>query len=339
MDQSGRLIPVLSCSPSSTGRNRRLAPVSTLIFDERMSCITCASTQFSSAWSATYNDLDVQKYMDLYGYAVDWRSELEGKPISLVACAACETLFHQHILQPDSLERLYSDWIDEDQIDTLSGNLESPLDSETQFQTASENVRHLLRLNRILGGDRDKQPPWRVLDFGCGAAEFLKQASLFGFETWGVDFSTTRKAQALHNQISIIASLEAYKEVAHAPVHAITLFQVLEHLDRPRRTLIELASVLAADGILIVEVPHCASGRGKPRSFEEFRNVHPLEHINAFTPETLTTLVESAGFTKIKPGPPHVTSHPGALGRSELTRFYEPKRTKQYFRKGSTPPA
>ena len=81
-----------------------------------------------------------------------------------------------------------------------------------------------------------------------------------------------------------------------------------------------------------MDVPDCSSG-GKPVSFEEFRNVHPLEHINAFTPQTLTQLVESTGFTKINPGPAHVTDRPEALVRSELTRFYKPKRTNQYFRK------
>ena len=311
---------------------------SALSFDTRTSCISCGSENYSTVWSASYKDSSVQSYMDNYGYAVDWRYELEGQPISLVQCAACQTLFHEHILQASSLETLYSEWIDEDQIDSLEGSLESGSARDTQFETGKRNVRHLLRLHRLLSKQfGENAQPFRVLDFGCGAAEFLKVASLFGFATWGVDFSTTRASQALNHQISIISSLDEYKASTTEPVHAVTLFQVLEHLDQPRQTLTELADVMADGGILIIEVPDCSTDLetpGAPRSFEEFRNVHPLEHINAFTPDTLTSIVESAGFTKINPGPAHVTDRPDALVKSELTRFYEPKRTNQYFRKG-----
>lgn len=273
--------------------------------------------------------------MDKYGYAVAWRDGLADSPIELAQCADCETLFHENILDAASLEVLYSAWIDEDQIDALTETVDARTPSAIQFENATKHVRHIVRLNRLLGKQFGKgSGPWRLLDFGCGAAEFLKHASLFGFRTWGVDFSTTRADQALSQHISIIPSLHAYREDSNEPVHAITLFQVLEHLDQPRKTLFELSEVLIDGGILIVEVPDCSTDAvGAPRSFDEFRNVHPLEHINAFTPDSLTRLVESTGFTKINPGPAHVTVRPEALVKSELTRFYEPKRTNQYFQK------
>lgn len=276
--------------------------------------------------------------MDRYGYAVDWRASLEGKPISLASCLDCKTLYHQRILDSDSLRRLYSDWIDESQIDTLTEVVGALDDPDAKFQDATDGVRHLLRLNRLLRKDiTEPNPPWRILDFGCGAAEFLKQANLFGFRTWGVDFSSTRAAQALNQQVSLIGSLEEFREQTSEPLHAVTMFQVLEHLDDPRGTLLDLRETMLEGGVLIVEVPHCTHS-GEPQTFEDFRNVHPLEHINAFTPETLAAIVESAGFVKINPGPAHVTDRPDALVRSELTRFYEPMRTNQYFRKvGSSP--
>ncbi len=277
--------------------------------------------------------------MDRYGYAVDWRESLTGKPIALASCSDCETLYHRHVLEADSLQRLYSDWIDESQIDTLTEAVDAASGPDAQFQNATDNVRHLLRLNRLLRKDNsDPNPPWRILDFGCGAAEFLKHASVFGFETWGVDFSSTRATQALSHQVSLISSLDQFREQAIKPLHAVTMFQVLEHLDDPRGTLVELADTMLEGGVLIVEVPHC-SRSGEPQTFEDFRNVHPLEHINAFTPETLTAIVEASGFVKINPGPAHVTDRPDALVRSELTRFYEPMRTNQYFRKVGSSPA
>ncbi len=321
--------------------------MATLTFEHRSTCISCSSTRWNAVWSGAFGDTSIAGFMDNYGYAVDWRSELADLPISLVQCAVCQTCFHEHILTPSSLVTLYSDWIDESQIDTLTGNLDAPSPYSVQFEAATKNVRHVLRLDRLLPQTFEPSQPWRVLDFGCGAAEFLKQASLFGFETWGIDFSSTRATQALNQQIEILSSLDELTEASPPPMHAITLFQVLEHLDHPKETLVELSQFLLPEGVLIIEVPNCeVTGEDDdiadaaalrenrpPQSFEEFRNVHPLEHINAFTPLTLTALVEGAGFTKIKPGPAHVTNRPDAVVKSELTRFFEPQRTNQYFRK------
>ena len=59
---------------------------SALFFDTRTSCIACSSENFSTVWSASYNDSSVQSYMDSYGYATNWRDELKDQPISLVQC-------------------------------------------------------------------------------------------------------------------------------------------------------------------------------------------------------------------------------------------------------------
>ncbi len=310
-----------------------------LNFLTRESCISCGGKMAVPVWSTSYANGRVQHFMDAFHYATDWRAELGDLPIALVCCPDCNMMYHQHVLDAESLEQLYSEWIDENQISALTNGLEDAAGPAAMFRDASDNVRHLLRLNRLLHADQTSSTnggsgatPLRVLDFGCGAGAFLQQASLFGFDTWGVDFSTTRAAQAKDNQVTIVATLDEFRDEAEQPMHAVTLFQVLEHLDDPRQTLLELAKVLTHDGVLIIEVPNC--GRvSVPKNFDEFRCVHPLEHINAFTPQTLTSLVESAGFAKINPGPAHVTSRPDALVRSELTRFYEPKRTNQYFRK------
>ena len=84
--------------------------------------------------------------------------------------------------------------------------------------------------------------------------------------------------------------------------HAITMFEVLEHLDHPSRVLAQLSSHLIDGGILILETPDC-SGVTDIKSHYDFRKIDPLEHINAFVHDTLKSIAERQGFRHIERGP------------------------------------
>ncbi|NNF91186.1 MAG: hypothetical protein HKM96_07365, partial [Boseongicola sp.] len=65
----------------------------------------------------------------------------------------------------------------------------------------------------------------------------------------------------------------------------------------------------------------------------EFHNVHPLEHLNCFTPATLTRFVESVGLVPMSRKPAHVTTRLKDVLRTEASRFWQPKTTTLYARK------
>ena len=85
-------------------------------------------------------------------------------------------------------------------------------------------------------------------------------------------------------------------------------------------------------GVMIISVPDCRSPL-PPKSFDDFHNVLPLEHVNCFTPDTLRGFVERLGFQSLGRQPAHVTTKVSDLVKTEISRFYQPKTTSQYFRK------
>jgi hypothetical protein len=115
--------------------------------------------------------------------------------------------------------------------------------------------------------------------------------------------------------VNIYSSLDDLRGAE--PFHVITLFEVLEHLDEPAIILKQLAERLMTGGLLILETPDCQSVNGI-KTHDDYDKVHPLEHINAFTHETLTSIAERHGFRAIRWGPVYVTAERIRVIKREL---------------------
>ena len=117
--------------------------------------------------------------------------------------------------------------------------------------------------------------------------------------------------------------------------HIATLFQVLEHLDHPMETLLSIRELMVPHGILILEVPNCEGTVGI-KNINDYRLVDPLEHINAFTPQSLTQFAARAGFRRIRTPIVQVTSSFKRVLKREARRIASIIRkpdTNQYFQK------
>ncbi|MBI1922666.1 class I SAM-dependent methyltransferase [Candidatus Poribacteria bacterium] len=97
----------------------------------------------------------------------------------------------------------------------------------------------------------------RVLDIGCGAGEFLAACQMEGYQATGVDFD--RKAIEIARSVYGLnvqcQSIEEFLLNNDQMFGAITMFDVLEHVEAPVTTLSMLQSKLAPTGYLIVRVP------------------------------------------------------------------------------------
>jgi SAM-dependent methyltransferase len=163
-----------------------------------------------------------------------------------------------------------------------------------------------------------------VLDFGCGFGQFLEMCRLFGLQAIGVDRSNVRRSGA---GVHIFAELDDVS----GKFDAITLFEVLEHLDDPLTVLTSLKDRLETGGIMIVEVPD-STGVTTIDSRESYYKIHPLDHINAFTPKTLVAILERAGFEPIPKRPAFVTTSIMRVAKDLAKATLRPKTTQRYFR-------
>ena len=218
--------------------------------------------------------------------------------------------FHRHILSPEWNDIRFSKWMDEESIRCFEEKHGNPAESGTP------NAQHVLRL-KDLGVKR-------VLDFGCGFGQFLQMCSLFGLQGAGVDRSNARRGGAAIQVYANLADVEGTFD-------AITMFEVLEHLDDPLAMLKILKRYLNPGGVMIVEVPD-TTGVDTIRSRTDYHKIHPLDHINAFTPKTLVGMMKQAGFAPITKKPAFVTTQPVRLAKDVAKAALKSNTTQRYFR-------
>ncbi|MBV6623907.1 MAG: methyltransferase domain-containing protein [Rivularia sp. (in: Bacteria)] len=298
-------------------------------FRERNHCIGCNSSNLIPLWQGKFSEEPTRSFIKRYHYSEDVVKLLGEEIFSLVRCENCGMTFHQRILSEKFLNLLYSTWINDVQIKKLEAEVRTISKIERLLQIRKQSLKHLLRLHQHRKQFASEE--FRILDYGCGDGYFLVLAQLLGFDTYGIDFSSTRKQRAAQMGLNIFSSLENLKSQQAAKMHCVTLFQVLEHLDNPLLVLRKIVNIIEEGGILIVEVPNC-KGITQPQNFSDFNNVNPLEHINTFTPATLKKICSQAGFVSMKRIPAHVTTRFIDVIRTEISRFVQPSSTSMYFR-------
>lgn len=299
-------------------------------FRKRENCITCNSSNLYPLWQGKFANEPIRSFIQRCSYSQDLVKIIGEETFSLVNCQDCNTSFHQHILTPEFLNLLYSQWINDAQIEQLEAEVRTGKKKyERLFEINRQSIKHLIRLQKFRKQFASEE--FRILDYGCGDGKFLMFTKLFGFQSYGIDFSSTRKERAVQQGITIYNNLEELSTHQADKMHCVTLFQVLEHLEEPLLVLNQIANIMEDRGILIVEVPDCR-GITQPQNFLEFSCIHPLEHINAFTPESLINICSRAGFVPMKRIPTHATTGLMDVIRTEISRFIQPKSTSMYFR-------
>lgn len=150
----------------------------------------------------------------------------------------------------------------------------------------------------------------RLLDVGCGDGAFLLAAREAGWRVVGTEVSRW-SAERLRSECGLAVHQGdlLHLDGIEPGFDAITLWHVLEHLERPLQTLCRARSLLAPGGTLVVAVPNSA--------FTLFRLVYPLVrfrrlryytpgerelHLHHFTRATLRAILEAAGFRLVHQG-------------------------------------
>ncbi len=277
--------------------------------------------------SGTYDESPLVDFIKADPWGENPLPYLSGQRWEYVQCDACEQAFHKHILTPDWNDRRFARWMTQEAIAAYERTMHS---TERVFEHAVQHVRHVLRLERLTRALRNGGPV-RLLDFGCGYGAFLAHCRQFGFEAVGVDRSAARRE---NNFVNVIyTDLDAVQAAGLNQFHAITLFEVLEHLDDPRAVLEALRTRLLPNGILVLETPDC-SGVTTIGNRDDYLKIHPLDHINGFTPESLQRFAERMGFKRIRRPAAHVTTSLARVARSEFKHAVADQRcTQQYFQK------
>ena len=140
----------------------------------------------------------------------------------------------------------------------------------------------------------------KVLDYGCGAGEFLKYIeedfTTIGFEPNG------KARNAAKEKTSKTTFISDLNEIENDSLDAITLWHVFEHIENQEDILNFFNNKLKTNGLLIIAVPNHTSYDGK--KYKEFWAAYDVpRHIYHFSKSGMEKLMNNQNWKleKIKP--------------------------------------
>jgi len=297
-------------------------------FIDRAQCISCGCAALDELSSGGFGEEPLHGILASQAWGESPLPFIAHEHWRYVRCSACAQAFHQRILAPAWMERLYSRWETQAAMESFVAAHETP---QERAQRGAAFVAHALRWQRMAGGMARGRSP-RVLDFGCGHGEFVAVCRALGLDALGIDFAPDRRT---HGVVPIYASMDAL-EAAHAGApgfDAVTLFEVLEHLADPLGTLREVSRFMVPGAVLVLETPDTTGVSGL-QTLDDYLAIGPLGHINGFTPASLRAIAERAGFRRVQAAAAWVTASwtqaAKTTARSLLAPWLRPT-TSQYF--------
>lgn len=253
-----------------------------------------------------------------------YRGRLETKLLQqadyrVLQCHRCKLLYQSEILNQAGMALLYGEWVDHQQSLQKKRRAGNKLYSQYAGQ-----MRSLQALFATAPADI------RVLDYGMGWGYWARMAQAHGFDVSGIELSQQRAEHARAMGLVVLDGLP----LEAAQYHFIYANQVLEHLADPRQAMIDLSASLLPGGVMHIRVP---DGRGTAAILQkhgwsgELDAIHPLEHINCFTRDSLEWLARDLGLETINPPLRlHWGSLVAGLRREIADRFFT---THLYLRK------
>lgn len=253
-------------------------------FISRPDCEVCGSSQKSTLISKPFTAPAIWDFLERYYASRIDREALAGAPYEIARCQQCGFMWQTYILDDQWMEVLYSQWI------AAAGSLDKKRQSE--LAVFANYAREVYTVGRLLG-----KPPHliHVLDYGMGWGYWCLMAKAFGFEAYGIELSQERIDFAARNGIQALD----LDDLSDPQFDFINCEQVFEHIPRPLEHLTRLTEVLNPGGIMRIAVPNAAR-KAASLADPDWRAAkdafHPLEHINAFTHQSLRELARRAGL-------------------------------------------
>jgi len=264
-------------------------------FVERRACPVCGDVRQEILRSAAFDAPEVWEFLASYYAGRIARSDLAGGLYQVRRCRACGFLWQAFHLDAEGMLALYERWI----------SPEESLAKKTRADVSLYDgyAREISAIARRLGR---KPCELSLLDYGMGWGAWCRMAQAYGFRVAGFELSQRRRAHAQAWGIRVLDSLAGPERFDYVNCH-----HALEHVPDPYATLAGLAGVLAPGGMLRLSVPdgHEMETRLRAAGWRAQKDaLHPLEHLNCFTSDTLARLAARAG---LQPAPEPAFAAPG----------------------------
>jgi SAM-dependent methyltransferase len=137
-----------------------------------------------------------------------------------------------------------------------------------------------------------------VCDVGAYDGTFVESLKNAGYkDVWGIEPSPSAtaygKARGLDIEVGTLE--ERATDIAARGTKAITLFHVIEHLEEPKKALMDIFNLLPPGGYVVLETPTTESPVLKAKQYKD--KLIYAEHLFYFNEFNLTSLLVHTGFT------------------------------------------
>ena len=257
---------------------------------EQVPCSFCRSTRQRVRYR-----VDPAKYHPDYLNAVSLVGVEPPKVFSVAECLECGLLFLNPRYSGEELQAAYP----EEQYTSRAGQFTAKIllrpageppavENRGERPDSDKNRRRLAELRRFKAAGR-------VLEVGCCNGSFLALLEANGYRTYGVDFApkaidNARNAFGLENVFC--GELED-ADLPEGHFDAVVMYDTIEHLPDPGRTLREIRRISRPDAALIVQTPDFDSlnARLMPRSL-----LCPAQHLYYFRRRDLEGFLRPLGY-------------------------------------------
>lgn len=261
-----------------------------MMLSSRITCPVCGANKKRTIFSIKYGVEEISSYLKVYYNNRIDVSQFSEEFYEISNCLVCDFLWQKNVVSDNCLGELYSKWISASDSAAKKKRM-----SISMYQRYSREVESISKLLKI------KYPcDIKVMDFGMGWGIWSSLAKSYGYDVCGYEVADDKIALAKSNNINVINNLD---ELADDSLDFINVEQVLEHINSPLELLGVLVSKMKKGGIIHVSVPN---GRKIKKQLikngwnSKMNAVHPLEHINCFTNNTLCKLAFQKNLKKIK---------------------------------------
>jgi len=213
--------------------------------------------------------------------------ELEKDHMRIVRCRQCDLVFVNPTFDETHYTQVYASQAYQDIVRDLGIN-------SHEYRVNRFGTERVQIMNEHLQPANGRAP--RYLDVGCSTGFVVEAARDKGWEATGIDLNPS--AIEFGRTRGLDLRTVALEDAGFAPgsFDAVSLFDVLEHLLDPRRTLRACAELIAPGGILFLYVPNFDSASrllmGANAHF-----IWPTHHLNYYTPTTIRDLMLRHGLT------------------------------------------
>jgi 2-polyprenyl-3-methyl-5-hydroxy-6-metoxy-1,4-benzoquinol methylase len=204
----------------------------------------------------------------------------------LVQCASCELVFVANPPTAEELARIYS----------FASGYHSKLQSRRLERL---HLREARAHQAIVAAHAT---PGRVLDVGCSVGAYLRVAREAGWDAVGLEFSrdSSEVARSQHGLEVVTGTLDD-RPFPEGSFDLVTLWDVIEHVPDPLRTMGQVHELLRPDGLVAITTPNIdglfpQASLPIARLIRYWPHPEPPHHLYQFSKRTLTRLLEEAGF-------------------------------------------